>query len=747
MVIPASNQLSPEILSRLSELVRPSGVMCADCVARGDMDELLAWDEWLEGVFRQEPQSVGQMISGFYTDEAYVWFRGFRARASLLIAADLMVLGQHADPEFVGSPILEHRSSSSLFAFFAIAVAECMAEHQPAWTIPWFWREVFVVFPDLVDIECKENRAGILPHELENYYLDELSSYSGYEEIDNSILAQIQIKSACETYHPGQEFVRDLLVEAFSKIETLDHILSYRQEGDPDLMLFDQLSDLEKAIQELPSIPSADKEQWVSNLSDAFLSKAPAAQFDSYHPVSRIWFVAVRTWFVDDPGVLKDWLAECGERIPKENLAKILEIYSREQYPWLESYMDLYEDSIANAIPPERPRYSYTPEQWRQGAPETVYLDGFPVEKRERLLDFWALQKDKSDSDLYDLVVDKDRLIQERYDEYGEILELSHDVREEKPYTYGASVEIQERPFKAFASAVTSDSFEEEMSRYLPAEYPSYVMKCLPHVKPEKQVALLDKCLGKLRSRLRNDEEPFKIGEYAEVLLALVSAGGTGKVLKSLVLANKAAASCGNGDAVRVHRGLSEDAVQQHENHEIALNLYMAKWLPEQALGLGAEEVGGERYRSDAREAAKVRQMQILIKTLSEFCLSSLLLKKGQKAKDSGYIPKQCKEPDAHWRRAMLRALAELRLDVGGEAHEVAYFVHKHDFDTETREIAKEVHRDLRLFKPYKNSRDLHRAYLAALWQLRMGKAYAADVDIDLDLAKRWKTRELQRVK
>ena len=92
--------------------------------------------------------------------------------------------------------------------------------------------------------------------------------------------------------------------------------------------------------------------------------------------------------------------------------------------------------------------------------------------------------------------------------------------------------------------------------------------------------------------------------------------------------------------------------------------------------------------------------------------------------------------------------MAELQLDSDKKAHRVAHFVATEDFDEETRQIASEVYNRI-----IKNSRkeftpdELHRNYLAALWWLRIARADSQGVEVDMQLAKRWRRRELRHLK
>ena len=247
-----------------------------------------------------------------------------------------------------------------------------------------------------------------------------------------------------------------------------------------------------------------------------------------------------------------------------------------------------------------------------------------------------------------------------------------------------------------------------------------------------------------MRRELRESSENWTISRYEFLLNDLAKANEYGKLLKSLLLLFKTAPSCGDDDAVRIHWNLQHWALRE-ESSDIALNWYLAKWLPEQTRNSVIDNSGN--LSEDEVENQLIERLRVLTETLQQHCLNSLQLKKDKsRITGNNYTPAQCKEPNPHWRRAYIDALTELRLNNGGKAHKVAHFIRNGDFDTGTREQARLAHNSLRKLKPHNNSQDIHRSYLAALWCLRIGKANASEVKFDLKQAQRWRSRELQRV-
>lgn len=750
-----ANQSSREIFKCLAESLRCLESPEFDQPKTSVIEELSALVTQLQGLIQQDSLNAWALIGASTSfDTPELWFdREFKHLAKCAIGADLWL---RYPPSYASSKQQsdENDSTTPLFILFVHAVADSLDRQVSAWLAAWFWRRLLKSFPDWLKEECGE-RLGADTPEIE--YLDDgllgdyqkqlddaLEPCSSYVYWQDAELAQLAIKSACETRGPEFNRFRDLLVEAFADNRVLGYLLpsEYRR----DYCLVKQLNALENLIVNFSQPLQLDDEQLMDELYSALIQESATGFFETFHPVSQIWYAATRSWFEDDPSAIERWLAYRGERITKESLVDIMSAYSSAQFPRVADYVAAYVDANNNLKPVSSACSVSKFDSGDKDKPETVDLGtSWTSDIAEEYQEFCQALEGKTGEETYAWVTSGEQTVHHHVAYFGHLIRQSMDVRQGKTPMFSDVSKISDAHFQALISAYTSETFEREVSQTAAGIYPTYVAFCKPHLNAEQYLLRIDKCLGKLRPRLRSYDPDLRIGEYAGVFAGLADASEFGKLLKGFIGAFKAAESCGTDDAVRVHWGLKAWAVQWQKNYDIALNWYMAKWLPEQVMSVEHEDSGN--WSADALEAYKVEKLQILVEVLSEFCVSSLQLRKGQKAKDGGYYPKQCKEPDAHWRRAMLRALAELRLDVGGEAHEVAYFVHKHDFDTETREIAKEVHRDLRLFKPYKNSRDLHRAYLAALWQLRMGKAYAADVDIDLDLAKRWKTRELQRVK
>jgi hypothetical protein len=104
---------------------------------------------------------------------------------------------------------------------------------------------------------------------------------------------------------------------------------------------------------------------------------------------------------------------------------------------------------------------------------------------------------------------------------------------------------------------------------------------------------------------------------------------------------------------------------------------------------------------------------------LSEFCLSRLRLRRGEKAKDDKYDSNQVVEQSSIWRQGYLKALTELGFDLNGKVHKTVNFTKKSDPNEDVRSIASECYKAVRRHaKKNPSVQDLKRGIIAAEWWL-----------------------------
>lgn len=260
------------------------------------------------------------------------------------------------------------------------------------------------------------------------------------------------------------------------------------------------------------------------------------------------------------------------------------------------------------------------------------------------------------------------------------------------------------------------------------------LFSCL--VPKEDQIKRNAKCLSQVRGRIKHDDMDWRFADYQKVVEQLGHEGEVERCLTTLLMAFRQLKAGSADSSVQVSWGMCMSDAMQTSNHESAFNWLLANWLPSQCSSSPYSSINNRPTMLNLCEA------------LSRYCVGSLQLKKGEKSSGKGYRANQCKEQNPFWRRGLLNALAELELDSDKKAHRVAHFVSSEDFDDETRQTASDAYNKL-----IENGRrestfgEMHRNYLAALWWLRIARADSQGVEIDMQLAKRWRRRELRHVK
>jgi hypothetical protein len=132
-------------------------------------------------------------------------------------------------------------------------------------------------------------------------------------------------------------------------------------------------------------------------------------------------------------------------------------------------------------------------------------------------------------------------------------------------------------------------------------------------------------------------------------------------------------------------------------------------------------------------EQANDKQLCALRTELARFCLERCQTNK----RDTGP-----NEPDAIWRVAALRAVAELGVNPDGKGHQVLHHVQIHDGDADVRTAATAAYPKLREARPLPAGMSPRRAILHALWWLRQAHLLSLGVAIDTDGAQRTRAEE-----
>jgi hypothetical protein len=116
---------------------------------------------------------------------------------------------------------------------------------------------------------------------------------------------------------------------------------------------------------------------------------------------------------------------------------------------------------------------------------------------------------------------------------------------------------------------------------------------------------------------------------------------------------------------------------------------------------------------------------------LSEFFLTRLHLRKGEKANDDKYDSSQAIEQSSIWRQGYLKALAELGFDLKGKVHKTVNFTKKSDPDESVRSIASECYKAVRRHsKKSPSTQDIKRSIVAAEWWLLMCQRHELGLEV-----------------
>lgn len=131
---------------------------------------------------------------------------------------------------------------------------------------------------------------------------------------------------------------------------------------------------------------------------------------------------------------------------------------------------------------------------------------------------------------------------------------------------------------------------------------------------------------------------------------------------------------------------------------------------------------------------------------VAQFCLSRLKLRKGEKAGKNRYSSEQVVEQSAIWRKAYLRGLEELGIDLGGKIHQTVNFTRKFDPADDVREVAKTCYKAVRRgHNKSEKAADIRRGLTAAYWWLLLAQRHALGLPINEEEAVRTRRRLLRR--
>ena len=165
--------------------------------------------------------------------------------------------------------------------------------------------------------------------------------------------------------------------------------------------------------------------------------------------------------------------------------------------------------------------------------------------------------------------------------------------------------------------------------------------------------------------------------------------------------------------------------------------------------GMAHSYIAETRERSLSVEEWKNEEQQFLSSVrgwVAQFCLSRLKLRKGEKAGKDGYKPEQVVESSAVWRKAYVKALEELGVDLQGKVHKTINFTRKSDPAEDVREVAKTCYKAVRReHNKSEVSDDIRRGLAAAYWWLLLAQRHSLGLPINEEEAVKTRRRLLRR--
>jgi hypothetical protein len=152
------------------------------------------------------------------------------------------------------------------------------------------------------------------------------------------------------------------------------------------------------------------------------------------------------------------------------------------------------------------------------------------------------------------------------------------------------------------------------------------------------------------------------------------------------------------------------------------------------------------QYSHNERADEEVQFLSDFRMWFSDYSLSRLRLRKGEKPGNSSYRADQVVEKSSIWRQAYLKALAEIGVDLQGQVHKAVYFTRNFDPDEAVRSVAKECYKAVRReINKSETAADIRRGLAAAYWWLLLAQRQELGVPVNYEEARHTRRRLLRR--
>lgn len=258
-------------------------------------------------------------------------------------------------------------------------------------------------------------------------------------------------------------------------------------------------------------------------------------------------------------------------------------------------------------------------------------------------------------------------------------------------------------------------------------------------------VPYADKALAFMRPYLNEPPEDFKI-ESCEMAYRILLTYAPDRLLKNfLPVILKAELPC-SGDKLEYGAGSGLHVAKQYEHPILWWICVMISNTLRVSLAWSKRS---EFIREDDVRATlsgtEIDDVNLIIrKTVAEFCLKQLVLKKGKSCQDNEeYSNEDCVEERPLWRQAFAQALSEIGLDLGGAAHKRLNFVKKSDPNDGVRKAAAEAYKSVRR-KEHRDEEDPVKGLLIAFWWIRLAQRKSLGLEVDPAGATKTRRNELR---
>jgi hypothetical protein len=287
------------------------------------------------------------------------------------------------------------------------------------------------------------------------------------------------------------------------------------------------------------------------------------------------------------------------------------------------------------------------------------------------------------------------------------------------PYSEGYNSEHFQWWSERFNLLIQTDNFPKHL-------IPFWTCIALQNGSNEQALPYVDKSIGILRGELSNSiltsDEVKACHKHLKSLLSAIDKLSTQKGLRHRLMLQRFSTEPYSNEKLLMISG----ALYQGHFYDwyTPFNNLAREWFcniqnQDKEIRLTTdEEFETEFYTAFARE-------------LSEFFLSRLRLRKGEKEKDGKYDSSQVIEQSSIWRQGYLKALAELGFDLNGKVHKTVNFTKKSDPDESVRSIAGECYKAVRRHaKKSPTTQDIKRSLVAAEWWLLMCQRHELGLEV-----------------